>query len=107
MPRSAAIAWAPFAARVDLDAAILADASGAPLLRPDGVFAWRVLDRSPVSVRLAGVDAAGRRTAVCRFEVDDAGLEATIEGAAWHGRPGTVRFTKEVAHGHVPLQDRA
>lgn len=107
MPRLAVIAWPPFAASVDLDAATLADAAGGLLLRPEGAFTWRLLDRSPVSVRLAGMDAAGRRAAVARFEADDAGVEATIDGAAWHGRPAAVRFTKEVTHGHVPLQDRA
>lgn len=110
MTRGAAIASAGLSCTVDLDRAVLLTPAGHPILTPNApaVARWRLLDRSPCSARLEGLDASGAPVALCRFELDDHGLAASLDGAPWLGHhPRSVRLSPEVLHGHVPLQDRA
>ncbi len=97
MPRSAEIAWNKRRALIDLSQAVLCNAAGAVVLRAAGEGGWRVLDRSPVSARLARGDGA-----ICRFEMVDDGLEAEIVGGSWTGRDVAVlKLDAEVRDGNV------
>lgn len=92
--------------RIDLARASITNAAGAVVLRATGSEigdgAWRVLDRSPVSARLARGDGA-----VCRFEMVDSGLLAEIVGGAWSDQPASiVTLDAEVRDGNVAAQDR-
>lgn len=103
MASCAEIAWNGRRASVDLESATLRDAAGRVVLRAAGAGVWRVLDRSPVSARLARVDGA-----VCRFEMVQGGLVAEIVGGSWIDRQAAeVMLDEEVRDGNVAAQDRA
>lgn len=106
MATGAEIAWNGRRAVVDLARAALHDTAGRVVLQAAGDGGWRVLDRSPVSVRLARADGA-----VCRFEMMDDGLKAEIVGGVWLGRvtgreAAEVMLDAEVRDGDVAAQDR-
>jgi hypothetical protein len=102
MPPSAEIAWNRRRVRIDLSTAVLRNAEGAVVLAADDEGLWHVVDRSPVSARLARGDGA-----VCRFEMLEDGLLAEIGGGSWTGRSAAVvKLDAEVRDGDVAAEDR-
>ena len=102
MAHEAEIAWNGRRARIVLDRAAVV-AHGIEVLAAEGAGPWRVLDRSPVSVRVGRADGA-----TARFEAFDDRIEAEIVGGRWTGRTErVVGLDAEVRDGDVAFQNRA
>lgn len=102
MAHDAEIAWNGRGARIVIARAALLARDGREVIVPCGGGAWRLLDRTPVSARLARGDGA-----TARFEVRDDHVLAEIAGEVWEGREGSVvRLDAEVRDGDVVIQDR-
>lgn len=101
MATCAEIAWNKRRALIDLAQAELRNAANQVVLRAAGEGGWRILDRSPVSARLARGDGA-----ICRFELANDGLVAEIVGGSWAGRDVKVlKLDAEVRDGDVAAQN--
>jgi hypothetical protein len=87
---------------VSLADAVVFDAAGRAVLAPRDAGLWRILDRSPLSVRLTRGDGA-----VCRFELTDDALECEILGGELDRGGTTAKLDAEIRDADMAAENRA